>query len=79
MQGLAGVAEQYGFPAQFMTDLRELLMHRVVSPSDASGHRPREASPLPMPGLMLHYPGHRPVPSALRAFVDVLKEANRRI
>jgi DNA-binding transcriptional LysR family regulator len=26
------------------------------------------------PGLCLYYPGHRQVPSALRAFVDVLKE-----
>ena len=26
------------------------------------------------PGLMLYYPGHRHVPPALRAFVDVLKE-----
>jgi DNA-binding transcriptional LysR family regulator len=31
----------------------------------------------PLPGLMLYYPGHRLVPSALRAFVDVLKEASR--
>jgi DNA-binding transcriptional LysR family regulator len=29
----------------------------------------------PIPGLVLYYPGHRHVPSALRAFIDVLKEA----
>lgn len=28
----------------------------------------------PLPGLMLYYPGHRHVPSALRALVDLLKE-----
>jgi DNA-binding transcriptional LysR family regulator len=28
-----------------------------------------------IPGLTLYYPGHRHVPSALRAFVDVLKES----
>ena len=27
----------------------------------------------PIPGLFLYYPGHRHVPSALRAFIDVLK------
>ena len=27
-----------------------------------------------IPGLFLYYPGHRQVPSALRAFIDVLKE-----
>ena len=31
----------------------------------------------PFPGLMLYYPGNRHVPSALRAFVDLLKQANR--
>lgn len=31
----------------------------------------------PIPGLALYYPGHRHVPFALRAFIDVLKEANR--
>jgi DNA-binding transcriptional LysR family regulator len=31
----------------------------------------------PLPGLMLYYPGNRHVPSALRAFVEILKEANR--
>ncbi len=31
----------------------------------------------PTPGLMLFYPGRRHVPSALRAFIDVLKEADR--
>jgi DNA-binding transcriptional LysR family regulator len=30
----------------------------------------------PIPGLTLYYPGNRHVPSALRAFIDVLKEAN---
>jgi DNA-binding transcriptional LysR family regulator len=29
----------------------------------------------PIPGLVLYYPGHRHVPSALRAFIDVLREA----
>ncbi|WP_137153638.1 LysR family transcriptional regulator [Rhizobium sp. FKL33] len=33
----------------------------------------------PLPGLMLYYPGHRHVPSALRAFIDILREANRQI
>ncbi len=28
----------------------------------------------PVPGLCLYYPGHRQVPIALRAFIDVLKE-----
>jgi DNA-binding transcriptional LysR family regulator len=28
----------------------------------------------PIPGLFLYYPGHRHVPPALRAFIDVLKE-----
>jgi DNA-binding transcriptional LysR family regulator len=28
----------------------------------------------PIPGLFLYYPGHRLVPPALRAFIDVLKE-----
>lgn len=28
----------------------------------------------PFPGLFLYYPGHRRVPPALRAFIDVLKE-----
>lgn len=32
----------------------------------------------PIPGLMLYYPGNRHVPATLRAFIDVLKEANRR-
>jgi DNA-binding transcriptional LysR family regulator len=31
----------------------------------------------PLPGLRLYYPGNRHLTSALRAFVDVLKEANR--
>jgi len=31
----------------------------------------------PLPGLVLYYPGNRHVPSTLRAFIDVLKEANR--
>jgi DNA-binding transcriptional LysR family regulator len=31
-----------------------------------------------IPGLMLYYPGHRHVPSALRAFIDVVKEIERR-
>lgn len=30
----------------------------------------------PAPGLALYYPGHRHVPSALRAFIDVVKEIN---
>jgi DNA-binding transcriptional LysR family regulator len=30
-----------------------------------------------IPGLMLYYPGNRYVPSALRAFIDLLKELNR--
>lgn len=32
----------------------------------------------PFPGLMLYYPANRHTPSALRAFIDLLKEANRR-
>src|SRR5438309_11608861 len=28
----------------------------------------------PIAGLMLYYPGHRLVPSALRAFIDVIRE-----
>ncbi|MFI5408051.1 LysR family transcriptional regulator [Kaistia sp. UC242_56] len=31
----------------------------------------------PIPGLALYYPGNRHVPSALRAFIDVLKETGR--
>ncbi len=31
-----------------------------------------------IPGLMLYYPGHRHVPSALRAFIDVVKGIDRR-
>lgn len=30
----------------------------------------------PIPGLFLYYPGHRLVPLALRAFIDVLKETS---
>jgi DNA-binding transcriptional LysR family regulator len=30
----------------------------------------------PIPGLTLYYPGHRHVPAALRAFIDVVKEVN---
>jgi DNA-binding transcriptional LysR family regulator len=30
----------------------------------------------PIPGLTLYYPGNRHMPSALRAFIDVLKETN---
>ena len=30
----------------------------------------------PVPGLCLYYPGHRHVPAALRAFVDVLKQVS---
>ncbi|MBE7211827.1 MAG: LysR family transcriptional regulator [Gluconacetobacter diazotrophicus] len=32
----------------------------------------------PVPGLTLYYPGNRHVPSALRAFIDVLKEVDQR-
>jgi DNA-binding transcriptional LysR family regulator len=31
-----------------------------------------------IPGLMMYYPGHRHVPSALRAFIDVVRELERR-
>ncbi|WP_316233629.1 LysR family transcriptional regulator [Bradyrhizobium sp. SZCCHNPS2010] len=31
----------------------------------------------PIPGLVFYYPGNRHVPSALRAFIDTLKETNR--
>lgn len=31
----------------------------------------------PIPGLTLYYPGNRHVPSALRAFIDVLKETDK--
>lgn len=27
----------------------------------------------PLPGLFLYYPGHRQVPTGLRAFIDVLR------
>jgi DNA-binding transcriptional LysR family regulator len=30
----------------------------------------------PIPGLVLYYPGHAHVPSALRAFIDVIKETH---
>jgi DNA-binding transcriptional LysR family regulator len=30
-----------------------------------------------IPGLMLYYPGHRHVPSALRAFIDMVKDLKR--
>ena len=33
----------------------------------------------PVPGLCLYYPGHRHVPAALRAFIDVLKETDRTV
>jgi DNA-binding transcriptional LysR family regulator len=33
----------------------------------------------PIAGLTLYYPGNRHMPSALRAFIDVLKEANRNL
>jgi DNA-binding transcriptional LysR family regulator len=33
----------------------------------------------PIPGLTLYFPGNRHMPSALRAFIDVLKEANGNI
>lgn len=32
-----------------------------------------------IPGLALYYPGYRYLPSALRAFIDVLKEAERQL
>lgn len=32
-----------------------------------------------IPGLVLYYPGHRYVPSALRAFIDVLRETERQL
>jgi DNA-binding transcriptional LysR family regulator len=31
-----------------------------------------------IPGLTLYYPGHRHVPSALRAFIDIVREVGRR-
>lgn len=33
----------------------------------------------PIPGLVLYYPGYRYVPSALRAFIDVMKEIEHRL
>lgn len=33
----------------------------------------------PFPGLMLYYPANRHTPSALRAFIELLKEANHRL
>jgi DNA-binding transcriptional LysR family regulator len=33
----------------------------------------------PIPGLTLYYPGNRHMPAALRAFIDVLKEANSKL
>ena len=33
----------------------------------------------PIPGLTLYFPGNRHMPSALRAFIDVLKEAKGNI
>lgn len=33
----------------------------------------------PLPGLMLYYPANRHTPAALAAFIDCLKEANRRM
>ncbi|MCE8017735.1 hypothetical protein HOP62_16780 [Halomonas sp. MCCC 1A17488] len=35
-----------------------------------------EAWSPPYPGLMLYYPGHRHVPAALRAFIDLLKASD---
>ena len=51
------------------------LAERWAAPMIASGTLVRVLDDWcpPIPGLFLYYPGHRHVPAALRAFIDVLK------
>ncbi len=51
------------------------LAERWAAPLIASGTLVRVLDDWcpPIPGLFLYYPGHRHVPAALRAFIDVLK------